>query len=64
MQTKTRYLDIDRVVRFLNRSQYLVLALFSIIYFAASCYRASGKLFWYDEIFTVYLSRLPDLATL
>lgn len=37
---------------------YLV-AGFSILYFADVFLRASEKYFWYDELFTVYLCRLP-----
>ena len=37
--------------------------MFSILYLLATCYRASRKLFWFDELFTVYISRLPDLAS-
>lgn len=48
----------------LNRWKLLFLVLFSAGYFIATCYRASRKLFWFDEIFTVYLSNLPDLRSL
>jgi hypothetical protein len=34
------------------------------MYFLLTCYRASRKLFWFDELFTLYISRLPDMATL
>ncbi len=47
----------------LNRYRYLVLVLFSSVYFVITCYRASRKLFWSDELYTVYISRLPDLAS-
>jgi Dolichyl-phosphate-mannose-protein mannosyltransferase len=40
-----------------------VLGVFSIAYFILTFYRASRKLFWFDELFTVYLSRLPDLKS-
>lgn len=50
--------------RILIRRKLLFLVLFSAVYFAATCYRASRKLFWFDEIFTVYLSNLPDLRSL
>jgi hypothetical protein len=48
----------------LIRRKLLFLVLFSAAYFGATCYRASRKLFWFDEIFTVYLSNLPDLRSL
>ncbi len=37
----------------------LVLLGFSLFYFADVFLRASEKYFWYDELFTVYLCRLP-----
>ncbi len=49
---------------FLNRwSAPLLLTAFSVFYFADALLRASEKYFWYDEIFTLYLSRLNS-ATL
>jgi hypothetical protein len=47
----------------LERHKGAVLAVFSIAYFALTFYRASRKLFWFDELFTVYLSRLPDFKS-
>lgn len=37
---------------------------FSVFYFVDVCIRASRKYFWYDELFTVFLSRLPDFHSL
>ena len=54
----------DRAAAALDRYQYLVLLLFSCGYFLTTCYCASRKLFWFDELFTVYLSRLPSLSSL
>src|SRR5258708_29735699 len=48
----------------LERRKYLLLALFCLVYGCLTAYRASMKLFWFDELFTVYLSRLPDLNAL
>lgn len=45
----------------LNRISLLV---FTLFYFADVCLRASSKYFWYDEILTLYFSRLPDLHAL
>jgi len=53
-----------RLASILDRWKLLFLVLFSACYFIATCYRASRKLFWFDEIFTVYLSNLPDLKSL
>jgi hypothetical protein len=48
----------------LRRHKGVVLAVFSLAYFGLTFYRASRKLFWLDELFTVYLSRLPDFKSL
>ena len=53
----------DRLADGLLRRQYIVLFLFSVCYFLATCFRASRKLFWFDELTTVYVSRLPDMAS-
>jgi hypothetical protein len=47
----------------LERHKGAVLAVFSIVYFGLTFYRASRKLFWFDELFTVYLCRLPDFKS-
>jgi hypothetical protein len=54
----------DRLAGTLIRFKYLILAILSIAYFLDTCYLASRKLFWFDEIFTIYLTRLPDLSSL
>ncbi len=54
----------NRLAAILIRFRYVILALLTIAYFAATCLLASRKLFWFDEIFTIYLSRLPDLSSL
>jgi hypothetical protein len=38
-------------------------ALFSVLYFADIFLKASQKCFWFDELFTVYLCRLPDFKS-
>ena len=38
-----------------------LVAFFSILYFVEIGIRASEKYFWYDELLTVYFSRLPNL---
>jgi len=53
----------NRLAEEINRHSYVVLGLFSCGYFAATCFRASRKLFWFDELFTVYISRLSDLKS-
>jgi hypothetical protein len=39
----------------------VLLACFSLLYFADICLRASEKYFWFDELITVYVCRLPSL---
>src|SRR5215471_605010 len=38
--------------------------LLAVFFLGTSLYIASKRLFWYDEIYTVVLSRLPDLSTI
>jgi len=38
-------------------------ATLTLFYFVTSVYIASHRLFWYDEIFTVHVARLPGIAT-
>ena len=52
----------DNVAEGMRRAKYLILFLFSFAYFAATIFRASRKLFWFDELFTVYVSRLPEMG--
>jgi hypothetical protein len=40
------------------RLEPLLVVLFSVLYFSDVLLRASEKYFWYDELFTIYLSRL------
>lgn len=53
---------LDRLNRGLDRLGYWLLLPFSIYYFAVTVRFAAGKLFWYDEIFTVRLATLPGLG--
>jgi hypothetical protein len=53
----------NRLSETLERHKRAVLAIFSIAYFVLTFYRASRKLFWLDELFTLHLSRLPDLKS-
>lgn len=54
----------DTLVAFIESYRYLVVVLFSICYFLTTCYRASRKLFWFDELFTVYISNLPSVGAM
>ena len=42
----------------------MLILLFSAFYFADVLIRASEKRFWYDELFTVYICRLPSFASI
>lgn len=53
----------DSIADGMRRYQHLVLFLFSGLYFADTGFRAARKLFWFDELFTLYLSRLPDMRS-
>lgn len=56
--------NAGRLADALSRNKYVVILIFSIAYAFETCYFASRKLFWFDELFTVYISRLPDLASI
>ena len=53
----------DRAADGLRRHKYIILIFFSCLYLLATFYRASRKLFWFDELCSVYVSRLPDMAS-
>jgi hypothetical protein len=48
----------------LERNCYLFLLLASLGYFSVTIYRAQHQLFWFDEIFTFYIARLPNIASI
>src|SRR5580704_9894593 len=54
----------ERMAERLRRGKYFVLFSFSALYFVVTCFCASQKLFWIDELYTLYLSRLPDMTSL
>ncbi len=43
---------------------FLVAALLAVFYFVTSIYIASQRVFWFDELFTMHIARLPSLATM
>jgi len=51
----------NRLSETLERRKYVVLVVFSMAYFGVTIFLANRKLFWFDELFTVYLCRLPDM---
>ena len=50
-------------VRPTDRWSWIVASLLALFFLSASAYIATQRLFWFDEIFTVSIARLPDLAT-
>ena len=50
-------------VRPTDRWSWIVASLLAFFFFSASAYIATKRLFWFDEISTVAIARLPDLAT-
>src|SRR5215470_13983930 len=60
----TIYETGDRLAELMDRHKYILLAVFSITYFADVLYRASRKLFWFDELLTVYAARLETVESL
>ena len=42
------------------RAPVILLTFFSLLYFADICLRASAKYFWFDELITVFICRLPN----
>jgi hypothetical protein len=50
-------------VRPTDRWSWIVASLLAFFFLSASAYIATQRLFWFDEIFTVSIARLPDLAT-
>ncbi|MGO4885613.1 MAG: hypothetical protein ACLP59_33050 [Bryobacteraceae bacterium] len=44
-----------------GRAPVILLGCFSLLYFADICLRASAKYFWFDELLTLFICRLPNL---
>jgi hypothetical protein len=57
---------VDHVAEMINeqceRRKFWLLSGFSIVYWVSTCWLASRKLMWNDELFTFYISRLPSLS--
>jgi hypothetical protein len=54
----------DYLAAALERHPYFFLGLASLGYFSVTVFRAQRRLFWFDEIFTYYIARLPDLHSI
>jgi uncharacterized membrane protein len=48
----------------ISKWPYLVAALLAVFYFATSIYIAAHRLFWFDELFTLQIARLPGVTTI
>ena len=51
----------NKAERLLDDWKYLLLLVCTACYAFITCYAARRKLFWFDEIFTVHISRLPSV---
>ena len=45
-----------------ERRKLLFLSIFSLVYWVSTCWLASRKLMWNDELFTLYISRLTGIS--
>lgn len=52
----------DRIGCYLDSHTFGVLLIGSIVYFAITLLQSASKPFWYDELFTFYISRLPRIS--
>src|SRR5262245_24915051 len=51
----------NQAAKLAERWKYLLLVVCTACYAGITCYQANRKLFWFDELFTVHVSRLPSL---
>jgi len=47
-----------------SKQEKLVLTALSIFFFAAALFKTHARMFWFDELFTIYVSSLPSLSAL
>jgi Dolichyl-phosphate-mannose-protein mannosyltransferase len=52
---------LEEAAGWMQRHQVVLLSIFSICYFVAMFALAQRKLFWFDELFTYYLTTLPSM---
>lgn len=55
---------VDDILEFLDEQPVWSLIYFSVFYFGLTLAVSRTKPFWYDELFTYHMSRLPDWETL
>ena len=56
-------LTAERLAAVVNRYWYVLAVLLTIGYFSDTLFRAARKLYWFDELFTLYIARLPDFKS-
>ena len=65
LRTTTSYVDLGPYIRLLqNRSGWMLAAGVVALFFALSLIVDSRRLFWYDEISTLTVVRLPSMAAI
>jgi hypothetical protein len=52
----------DRLAHWLEEHPAWFLSGFSVVYFVITIWLAAAKPFWFDELFTYYLARLPSVS--
>lgn len=55
---------VERITRFLEDHKLFSFSFFSIFYFLGVCGRATSKPFWFDEIISWYVVRLPSFSAI
>lgn len=55
--------NMSRITHKINNQGPVFLVVFVFSYLFMMWYRAERKLFWFDEIFTLYISKLPDFQS-
>jgi hypothetical protein len=53
---------VEATVRWVEDHKLLSFSIFSFFYFLGACGKASSKLFWFDELFSWYVAKLPSLS--
>jgi hypothetical protein len=53
---------VEATARWVEDHTLLSFGIFSFFYFLGACGKASSKLFWFDELFSWYIAKLPSLS--
>jgi hypothetical protein len=54
----------ETIAPWIEGHKLLSFCIFSLFYFLGACGRASSKLFWFDELFSLYVAQLPSLSAI